>query len=252
MKKLISILLSVMTVLSFAACSKGDTVTIYIPETATIYGSTDNSPYSIVEYVVEEGWEKKTSFTVSYGGNVEALGKKTMTMTYGDKCLVTLVEDLTRTEECFDEKGRVISRTTEYISGSNSLERTETTFTYDAYGRVLTQRSQSDYSNLEEPVVLDYTYTYKETQKGSESTTTYGNITETRVYDQSYRLVELYQVVNEERVSHMTYRYDASGNQISGESYVNGERVTKVVNTFKAVKVSKETADRLPQFKRDK
>ena len=61
-------------------------------------------------------------------------------------------------------------------------------------------------------------------------------------------MVELRQEIGD-TVARMTYVYDEYGNQIGGESYVNGERMTKSATTFKAVEVSKETADRLPQFK---
>ena len=251
MKKILSVLLIMIALFSLAACGEGDTVTIYIPETLTVYGGVDGKVASDVYYIFEDGWENKKTFEVTLGGAVEAVGTNTTSFTYSDSCLITLIEDATRTETRFDEKGRTVSTVTEYMLDAGSLTKSESIYTYDEHGRVLTQQTATYYSNREEPETASYTYTYRETEQGSEGTATVGNITETRFYDKNYRMVELRQEIGDSTVARMTYQYDAHGNQTGGESYVNGERMTKTVTTFKAVEVSRETADRLPQFKRE-
>ena len=250
MKKWISALLMFVLIFTLSACSKGDRVTIYIPDTVTIYGNGDASSASVVNYIFEEGWESKQSFRVTLDGDVEAVGTHTTSFTYSDRCLVTLIEDMTRTEARFDEKGRTLHTVTEYLLDAGSLTKSESSYTYDDHGRVLTLQTATYYSNREEPVTASYTYTYRETEQGSEGTATAGNTTETRIYDKNYRMVELRQNVSG-TIVRMTYAYDAHGNQISSESFANGERMTKSVTTFQAVEVSKEAAERLPQFKKE-
>ena len=251
MKKILSVLLVMITLFSLTACGKGDTVTIYIPETVTIYGGEDGTVASAVDYIFEDGWENKKTFGVTLGGAVEAVGTHTTSFTYGECCVITLIEDTTRTETHFDEKGLTISTVTEYLMEAVGITKSESVYTYDDYGRVLTQQTATHYPNREEPETVSYTYTYRETEQGSEGTAIVGNITETRFYDKNHRMVELCQEIGDGTVARMTYQYDEHGNQTGGESYVNGERMTKTVTAFKAVEVSKKTADRLPQFKRE-
>ena len=47
-----------------------------------------------------------------------------------------------------------------------------------------------------------------------------------------------------------TYTYDEHGNLIRSEMYFAGERMSRTENTFTAVEVSEETAERYPQFRR--
>lgn len=247
MKKIASVLLVLAVLFSFAACSSGDKVTIYIPETLTIQ-SANQAVLTTVDLVFEEGWESKKSFTVTYSGNLQGLGVVPK-MTYSDKGTVTEMEGVSRTEVTYDENGRSIAQNVVYLNGLN-MERTEMTFVYDEHGRRLEQETKTYYADAENPNVDIQTYVYEETADGSEGRFTDSRFCYVLTYDKDYRLVKQVMTANEKELSHVENTYDSNGNLLSTTSYVNGQIVTVMTYTYKAVEVSRETADRLPHFKR--
>lgn len=237
--------------LSLAACSTEEKVTIYIPETMTSISKTDQVS-DVYNYIFEEGWEEKESFTVvtqSTMGNF--LGQDTDLMVeYSDKCVVTDYGLQTITE-LLDENGRVISSVTKYLEEDFGLDRQEISYTYDTLGRMLSTESLTYYTGRDEPITQSYIFTYRDTEQGSEGTALAGNTEETRVYNKKGQLIEVRSIRDEAHSSRVVYVYDKHGNRIRSESYVGDKRMTKTVTTYKAVEVSKEVADLLLQFKRE-
>ena len=251
MRKMLSILSVIVMLLSLSGCSGEKKVTIYIPQSSKVYVREDGQSATTIEYEFEEGWQDKENFTVTYRYAVALTNQNDITMVYGDKCMTTGLKGTAKTTTHYDENGRVTREINEYEHVVNDMEKLETTYTYDENGRTLTQHSQTYYTNREEPVLQTITYTYKETEQGSEGWATVGHITERLFYDKEYRLVRQSQLVNGEETNYTEREYDGRGNQISVATYFNGELISKSLITYKAVQVSKETADRLPQFPRE-
>lgn len=253
MKKLLCVLLVMTIALSFAACGKEkqSKVTIYIPETMTISDPT-GAVMVTINLVFEEGWETKESFQVTYSGDTEILGENVPTITYNGKTVITDMAGVSRSEAICDDNGRQISQTIYYLSENATMEKMETSVTYDAHGRRLTQVIKSYYSGNAEPVIQTQTYTYEDTETGSKGTWNDGDITYVIEYDKDYRFVAQATVMNGQEMSRSETEYDANGNQISTVSYYSGQKNMETKYTYKAVEVSAETAARLPQFKQGK
>ena len=248
MKKIASVLLMMVVLFSFAACSKNDNVTVYIPDTLTIYGANETLQ-ATVDLVFEEGWENKERFTVTYSGDLEGLGSSVPKMTYSDKCVVTELPDISRTEVLLDENGRQTAQNVYYLGGL-SMERMEMTFVYDEHGRKLEQETKIYYVGEENPNADIQTYVYEDTADGSEGSFIDWSLSSVLTYDKNHRLVKQVTIANEKEVNRVENVYDDNGNLLSTTTYMNGKIATVLKYTYKAVEVSKETADRLPQFKR--
>lgn len=251
MKKLIAALLVMSVLLSFAACGEGNKVTIYVPDTMTMT-SPDGGQSVTAKYVYEEGWETKESFSVTVEvtgleGAEEAVSM--MTMVYSERTLVTEQVGGARITTVFNEKGQTVSTTTETARGETSLT-IETTSTYDARGRKLTDQSKTSYEDQPEPATTSVTYTYTDTDTGSEGRSEASGVVAVLTYDKNDRMVCSSQTMNGEEMSRTENTYDEAGNLICSKTYVGGKLLSTTETTFRTVEVSRETADRLPNFKR--
>ena len=249
MKRILCILLTLVMMLAFIGCKK-DAVTIYIPEKVTSYDH-DGKQRDSWNVVFEDGWEKKEQFTVQHIG--PAPNSSTTIFTYGER-FTSLEHDLTgvSTETNYNEKGLVIRQVTTYkLTEYTKISKSESTATYDPQGRVLTQSTKTFFSDgtVQEK---DITYVYIDTADGSKgSVTENGVVTEEVTYDQDFRRIGLVTYDNGEEVHRIEWVYDAHGNLIRSKGYIKGEQITHTETTYKTVEVSKEFADRLPQFKQE-
>ena len=254
MKKLLCVLLSGILLFALGACDldrgsngddqEGGTVTIYLTETMTNYVGNDTKS---IELTYEEGWENKEEFTATYNyktGNPDA---GTTTVTFKNKCTVMEVPGTLRGETRFDDNGRAISQVQELLSDS-VLERTETTYTYDSYGRKLTEESKIYYKDREQPQIQSLTYSYTDTADGSKGVCNSWD-TYTLIYDSNYRLISQTATNGDVELSSIENTYDDDGRLVSVITYAHGEKMVETYYTYKAVEVSKEFANRFPQFK---
>ena len=248
MKKWIFAVLVLCALFSFAACDKEDKVTIYIPEKMTITAGEGGETVTAT-YTFEEGWEAKESFTATLkiAGLPGMEDAPFVKMTYGNRTAEMEQTGTLRTTTVYNEKGLVISYTSE-ATGSGINLRTETTTTYDDRGRKLSEESRTRYNDQETPAVTTV-YTYTDTDTGSEGRSESGTVL---TYDKSDRMVCMTTTLYGEEVSRTENTYDEVGNLICTQTFAEGKLVTKTETTYRAVEVSKETADRLPNFKRGK
>lgn len=256
MKKLFCTLLIFAMLLAFAGCRQEaeSTVTIYIPDTMSSY-SQDGTLLATVNVVFEEGWQTKETFTVTYRDDKDQSVETMTAVTYKGKTSVTEVPNVCRTEITYDDNGRQICHIIYFTGENESMDKQETTYTYDEHGRRLSEEVKMYITDTSAPLVTTKTYTYVDTAEGSEGTSSnYGIITKV-VYDNNYRCI-LETVTEDGKESSRTETtYDAVGNVVTQVTYYIGynvEILSKTSNTYKAVEVSKETADRLPQFVRAK
>lgn len=256
MKKLLCVLLSGILLFALGACdldrgSSGDdqedgTVTIYLTETMTVYVGNDSQS---VELTYEEGWENKEEFTATYNYTEGNAGVVTDTVTFKNKCTVTENPGRLHTETRFDDNGRVISQMQEHLSEYDSIEKMETTYTYDSYGRKLTEKSKIYYKDREQPEVQSRTYSYTDTADGSKGVCNDGG-TYTLIYDSNYRLISETLTNGDTEVSGTEKTYDDDGRLVSVITYAQGQKMVETCYTYKAVEVSQEFSERFPQFKR--
>ena len=244
MKKLLCVLLVMTMMLTFAACGKekgGDSkVTIYIPDTVTVYQG--DTVYAAVTYIFEEGWQNKASFTVTMGGDTDKLGG-TGTMVYSDKKLTQEVSNGASMEIYYNDKGQQIKMVNLYADGGHR----EVTYTYESVGRMVSQEEKMYETADSEAVVTTTTYTYTETEDGSTSTEGAESYQVVNYYDKNGRQISQVVYRNGEEMSRTEATYDAAGNMTSQVSYYNGQK-QMMKYTWKAVEVSREVAERLPQF----
>ena len=240
----------VIILCSFAGCNQTDEVTIYIPDTLTIYNSDASVAAIDVQYVFEEGWKEKEVFTVTLEDpdRSEILENSDGTVfNYTNRCVTQpgKIVDITTN---YDEKGCIIYRVTEYHQDA-TMSKLEEIFTYDAYGRRQTYETKSYRNGSDTPTVQLRTYTYQDTEQGSQAQCTANGITETLIYNQQYQLICIRSVVDGQETDTISieYTYDRHGNLVESVS----ESGLRSVTTYKAVKVGRETADRLPQFRRE-
>lgn len=253
MKKLTSILLALVMLLTLAACggeSAGShLVTIYILDTVTAY-SGDGSESYLRTYVYEEGWQEKEHFSVTINADEDSLGG---TITYSGKKTTTEMSDGSVTEQFFDDQGRVTQSINNYADGI----RREVTYTYDDIGRVISIETKTYVEADAEPATDTETYVYTETETGSTGTTEYGSITYlsqsityANQYDKEGRRVSNAMYINGQERFRTEYAYDDAGNMLGQVSFFDGQKSTEVKYTYKAVQVSEATAARFPQFKK--
>ena len=255
MKKLLCVLLAMTVLLTLAACGqkKQRKVTIYIPETDTVYqADTVSAPLSVT-YIFEEGWQEKESFRVTCSGDTEILGvgNDAPTMIFNGKTIITEIAGVYRSEATYDDHGHQISRITPFLTENATMAKMEFAFTYDAHGRRLTQVTKYSYPDKTEPVTEIQTYTYEETETGGKGTFTEGNTTYVLEYDKNYRPVAKVTITDGQEVSRTESEYDEHGNQVKTVTYDRGQKISEAEYTYKAVEVSEETANRLPHFNRD-
>ena len=256
MKKLLYILLAMTILFSFAACGKDnkedEKVTIYIPETVTVYQADTVSSQLTVTYIFEEGWQEKESFRVTYSGNTEILGvgNDVPTMILNGKTVIYETAGVSRSEATYDDHGRQIFRITPFLTEDATIAKMEFTYTYDVHGRKRTQLTKYYYPDKAEPVAETQAYTYTDTETGSKGIWSEGNTTYVLEYDKNYCLVAKVTIMDGQELSRTEFEYDEYGNEIRSVSYYNGQKNEETKYTYKAVEVSNKTAARLPQFKR--
>lgn len=251
MKKFLCALWVMVVLLSFAACGqeKESKVTVYIPETDTVYQA---DTVSSVTYIFEEGWQEKESFRVTYSGNTEILGvgNDAPTMIVNGKTIITEIAGVKRSEATYDDHGRQIFRITPFLSENATMATMEFSFTYDAHGRTLTKVTKYYYPDKAEPVTQTQTYTYTDTETGSKGTFCEGETTYVLEYDKSYRPVAQSTIVDGQELSRKEAEYDENGNPVKVITYAEGQKESETRCTYKAVEVSAETAARMPYFNR--
>lgn len=255
MKKLLCVLLAMTVLLTLAACGqeKQRKVTIYIPETDTVYQADMVSAPLSVTYIFEEGWQEKESFRMTCSGDTEILGvgNDAPTMIFNGKTVITEIAGVYRSEATYDDNGRQISRITPFLTENATMATMEFAYTYDAHGRRLTQVTKYYYPDTAETETEIQTYTYEDTETGSKGTFTEGNTTYVLEYDKNDRLVAKATVTDGLEVSRTECEYDEHGNWVKAVTYDRGQKVSEAEYTYKAVEVSEETANRLPHFNRD-
>lgn len=244
MKKLLCILCFFAMIFGITACNSKnkDTVTIFVSDTVTIYGP-DGTAQTTAQMEYEENWQNKASFTVTYSESDQ------IEIIHSSNNTILKATDTVQIETYYDDNGRVSKQVNHYLA-SSSLEKMETTFTYDSYGRQIEQTSKAYFEGQEQPNVQTKTYTYTDTDEGSKGVCQDGT-TYTLVYDHNYRLIRQVVTSGDKEVSCIDSTYDEHGNTLSTATYAEGEKVTETCHTYKAVEVSKEFADRFPQFKRE-
>lgn len=249
MKKMCLILLFLTLMLSLIACNVDEMVTIYIPETVTTYSGQNAETVSGYHLAFEKGWQRKETFKVTYEADGEKKNENVQTVVYGDHYLI---EDngFIRTETFYDPGERTVTSMTHIDVASQT---NETVTTYDEHGRILIQKTTTYFEDRDDIIASDLTFAYWETEQGSEGMATQDGVIYIYCYDKEYRLVRLSQLsaADEKEFYRAEQTYDEHGNRICSEIYDNGERIGKTVVTYKAVEVSKETADRLPTFQRE-
>lgn len=263
MKKSI-LLIALVLMLLLAACgqagvdAESEMVSIYIPVSiATL--SPDGTAQIMMNYVFEEGWQEKESFSVSFRfvdpqgilGEADAMIDQ-IKMTYAEAYAMQETAGTYRTETVYDENGRAISQTMTYFIETAPNEKTETAMTYDELGRLLTQETKNYVRGKAEPEVTTETFVYTETDTGSEGVATSGAITSVRVYDKNGHVICQYTLRNGEETKRTESEYDDAGNLLKSASYFQGQKMTEYLYTYTAVEVSAECAARIPQFKRVK
>lgn len=245
MKKLFCILLVMIIALSFAACGKDkdSKVTIYIPDTVTIYQG--DTVYASVTYVFEEDWQNKESFTATMTGNAELVGNAGK-MVFTDKKLVQMDETGAGLEMRYNELGQEIVMINFHSDGG----RYETYYTFDSKGRVATEETKYYSSADAQPVITNKHYTYTDTAEGSVCTQEEDGYTVVITCDKNGRQISNVTSINGQEMSRAETTYDAFGNTSCVVNYYNGQKQTEIKYTWKAVEVSEETANRLPQYKK--
>lgn len=248
MKKLTSIALLLTIVLSLSACNTAQKVSIYIPDTVTEYTGESDTPASVSYLLYPEDWETAESFTVSYSAD----GKTPIeggTVVIHTKNQTTTVANEVETDEYFDEKGQVVSRNT---LQERSLQVTQSVFSYDSNGRVLSRITATSIAGDQETYLPQVSFIYEETEQGSRGVGEEKGYSEIYCYDKQYRLVSYAVEIMGLEGNRTEYVYDANGNVTEELIYVDGELSARYVTTYKIVEVEQTAADRLLQFKRVK
>ena len=216
-------------------------VTLYIPKEITIYGP-DGTAVATATYIFEDGWEEKSSFTVTCATDIAGEGKLDMAFSYGDKSMVSEQTGVSKTEVFYDEQGRIVRQIV--TPAAAGAVKTETNTTYDAQGRLLTVESKTDSASQ------TVTYTYTNTETGSKGVATAGGITYEVEYDKNNLLLKNVTTVNGQELSRVENTYDENGNVISSIQYAQGQQLMETKTAYTAVEVSEEAAARLPQFRK--
>lgn len=219
---------------------------LYLPESMSLCGP-DGSALITMNYVYEEGWMDKETFTSTVAAELPGQGSVEMVTTFGDKYASSDMMGLTQTETHYDEQGRAILQVS--IPNQNpTVDKIETVNTYDEYGRMLTTESKTYSTGQADPIMDSAAYTYTDTDTGSKGTSEKHGILQELYYDRDYHLVASVTIVNGQETSRMENTYDEYGNQIRQVQYIQGQKSMENLYTYTAVEVDAETAARLPQF----
>lgn len=281
MKKIIAVLLLLTIIFTFAACGDGktsdtaavtdqtnpaeknadttagteetksvekNTVTVYVPENISILSPT-GTKYGPAAYEYEDGWQEKDSFTVTYSMEMEGMDLD-YEMVYGDKCISTVAkmgQQVIKTEIYYDENGQPI-RSISY-PGITNEDKTETVTTLDEKGRTVKQETNVYTADRKDPSTMVTLYTFQDTADGSIGTATAGNQVTRMNYDQEGKLISVVNLIDGQELTRTEYTYDENGNVTSTTDYYMGQQTTKTETTYKAVELSAEKAQQLPQFK---
>jgi hypothetical protein len=243
MKKLICVLMVLTMVLSFAACGNGK-VTIYIPDTVTIYDGT-GALYASVAYHFEEGWQDKETFTCTQTGDEAFIGGAG-DMVYSDKKMVQEGDSGDGVELHYDDQGNEIVMINYHSVGS----RYETFYTYDSLGRQICEEEKYYETADAEPECTTVTYTYVETEEGSVSTQEMDGYTMVVTYDKNGWKISEVMSMDGVELTRTETTYDAVGNVDTNKTYYEGQLQMEVKYTWTAVEVSNEVAARLPQYRK--
>lgn len=247
MKKLFAALLVMAVLISFTACKTEEQVTIYVPVSETEYTAENGEPTSVIYFLYESGWAKKTSFTVSHSTDGKTAAENGTTYKYEDKHTTVDNSDM-QWDKYTDEQGRVVSERVLYKQTSQLIQ---TVRTYDESGRILTQVTSTAFLSGSDTYLPQVTFTYEETEDGSKGTGTQSGYTEVYTYDKNHRLVSYTTLILGTEQSRTEYTYDEHGNVTEMAVYTAGEFSYKTVTAYKAEQVNKSTADCLPQFNRE-
>jgi len=265
MKKILSLLLAVALVFTFAACNKkqntkdteansdstetkSETVTIYIPTTQEVvtFGNTTNTT---VTYTFEEGWQEKDTFTVISEGSVQGKKQKE-TQTVSNRKMVselTIDGQKQTTETHYDKNGLVVKMITTVEKSGKVLSKTEIVSTYDDKGRLtkedekVTSYTSSGQTSRSTPT----TFTYSSISVGSMGTSNSGK--RILVYNKENLLVTDTVNTDSAEVSRMEYTY-TDGRADTITSYYHGSKEYTIKLNSEAVEVSPEKAAQLPQY----
>ena len=201
--------------------------------------------YGPMDVFFEKGWQTANQFSMIYYIDMESASLKNETI-YGNKTTQTTSGGRT-TVTTYDEKGRtVLQRATGTLG--NNIEKVEATTEYDENGRVLKKTQTIYYSDGKANEVSVLAYTYTDTVEGSEGVCVLDSYTYKLIYDMEYRCVGSVTLLKNEETSRTEYNYDDDGNMEIITSYVEGVQDTKTTYTYKAVTVTREKAEQLPQF----
>ena len=249
MKKSLVLLLVLGLLASFSACKKkSETVTIYIPATLEVELS-EGDIYDPVDINFADGWQDKKQFSVTYYLNMDGTELRNETI-YGDKTMQTTSGGKT-TVTVYDEQGRTVKQTATGTL-SNDAEKVEAITEYDENGRVLKKTQTIYYGGGKENEVSVLSYTYSDLVEGSEGVAVLDSYTYKLFYDSKYRCVGSVTIQEKAETSRTEYTYDEYGNLESTTTFVGGEQDSRTVYTYKAVEITLEKAEKLPQFVRAK
>ena len=249
MKKLVAFLLTFGMLMGFSACGKEpEMVTIYIPATVE-FEVGEGTFYGPLDIVFEENWQTKDRFTMSYSIDSDGAELKNTTI-YGDKTTEVTSGGSTRVS-VYDEKGRVTLQTVTGVLGEYVL-KVETATEYDEHGRTQKKTQTTYYTDGRKNDVSVTTYTYTDLVAGSEGSCEQDGYIYKVFYDEQYRCIGALTLQDGKEINKTEYTYDENGNPESSTTYTDGEQESRAVYTYKKVEVSREKADKLPQFIRVK
>ena len=194
----------------------------------------DGQVQAAFNFIFEEGWQDKDTFTITYSDPRQG------TVTVSDKCMIHQVDGGPTTELYFDDQGRVIREVSIYPY--DDTEDLVTLYTYDQHGRLLTE-TQDD---------LVITYTYTDTETGSQGICQLDGTRYELHYDSRYRLTtQIEHFVDMEGLDVPNLRIETvyhEDGSISQLCYIVGRLSTERRVFYTQQKVSAETVARLPWF----
>ena len=249
MKKLLCMLFILVLMFNITACNQEDDgkVTIYIPTQEKVYG-TEGKLVDSTNIVFEDGWEEKEHFIEQRIGT--GLNPLTITITHGDRFQSTQSDIFgTSSETYYNEEGLIERTVTTYtLPEYAEISKSEIVYTYDGQKRILTQNTKK--------ILLDgtvqetnLTYVYQQTADGSKGTATEdGVVAGELTYDKNNRRISMVSYENGVEAIRIQWSYDNHEKSISSVTIVDGKQIAGSETTYEAVRVSPETARRLPQF----
>lgn len=223
-------------------------VLISIPDTVSMC-DPNGDPVVTIRYEFEKGWAAKETFACTHGGDADKVGQKGAVTTYADKQVITEIPNMQRIELRYDDQGRITSQVT-YPYNNKNLTKTEIIYAYDDLGRIAAQSENTLWADAAEPEVVVRHFTYTETDTGSLGVSQLGGMTTQMHYDGNGRLVKTVTEVDGQEMQRTEYDYDRQGNRIRMVQYSGGNRVLEQKYTFRQVRVSEETAARMPQCRK--